>query len=51
VINEFLTKLREAGFLVFGHTDDVAIVARRYILSIHKERRDDYRIGTDIRTN
>jgi len=35
VVNEFLTKLREDGFLFFGHIDNVAIVAR--IFFVHSQ--------------
>jgi len=39
-VDELLTKLKEAGFLVFGYADDVAIVTRGSFLNILKERMD-----------
>jgi len=33
VVDEFLTKLKEAGFLVFGYADDVAVVVRSNFLN------------------
>jgi len=38
VVDELLAKLREAGFLVFGYADDVAIIIRGSFLSILRER-------------
>jgi len=40
VVDELLTKLKEAGFLVFGYADDVAIVTRGNFLNTLKERMD-----------
>jgi len=37
VVDELLTKLKETSFLVFGYTDDVAIVVRGNFLNILKE--------------
>jgi len=41
VVDELLTKLKEAGFLVFGYTDDVAIIVRGNFLDILRERMDE----------
>jgi len=38
VVDKLLTKLKKAGFLVFGYAGDVAIVARDSFLNILKER-------------
>jgi len=40
VVDELLTKLKKAGFLVFGYADDVAIVTRGNFLNTLKERMD-----------
>jgi len=40
-VDELLIKLKEAGFLIFGYADDVAIVIRGNFLNILKERMDE----------
>lgn len=40
MVNNLLVKLQEAGFLVIGYADDVAIVARGNFLTTLKERMD-----------
>jgi len=41
VVDELLIKLKEAGFLVFGYADDVAIVIKDNFLNILKEHMDE----------
>jgi len=41
VMDELLTKLKEAGFLIFGYADDVAIIVRGSFLNILRERMDE----------
>ncbi|XP_032685833.1 uncharacterized protein LOC116850995 [Odontomachus brunneus] len=40
VVDDLLAELKEAGFLVYGYADDVAIIARRNFITILKERMD-----------
>jgi len=41
VVDKLLTELKEAGFLVFGYADDVAILVRDNFLDILRERMDE----------
>lgn len=40
VVDKLLSKLKKAGFLIYGYADDVAVVAKDNFLKILKKRID-----------